>query len=101
MQGRERERTLYQSEDANPTQIIHGRKKKIKQYETKKKEQIMPTGKHWLCSETRQSHTIKHMVTKIVPKRHQEGHKGSAMLRSPTTKRRERVPTLKENCATY
>ena len=27
------------------------------------------------------------MVTKIVLKRHWEGHKGSAMLRSPTTKR--------------
>ena len=37
---------------------------------------------------TRQSHTIKHRVTKIVPKRHREGHKGSAILRSPTTRRR-------------
>ena len=42
--------------------------------------------------ETCQSHTIKYRVTKIVPKRHREGHKGSAILRSPTTGRRERVP---------
>ena len=42
--------------------------------------------------ETLQSHTIKHRVTKIVPKRHREGHKGPAILRSPTTRRRERVP---------
>ena len=62
----------------------------------------MPTGKHWLSCwvslkpasplETCQSHTIKHRVGKIVPKRHQEGHKASAMLRSPPTRRRERVP---------
>ena len=39
-----------------------------------------------------QSNTIKHRVTKIVPKRHREGHKASAILRSPTTRRRERVP---------
>ena len=42
--------------------------------------------------ETRQSHTIKHRVTKIVPKRHREGHKASAILRSHATRRRERVP---------
>ena len=42
--------------------------------------------------ETHQSHTIKHRVSKIVPKRHREGHKASALLRSPTTRRRERVP---------
>ena len=38
VQGRARVRTLYQSKDPNPTQPTHGRKKKIKQYETKKKE---------------------------------------------------------------
>ena len=43
----------------------------------------------WSALETRQSHTIKHRVTKIVPKRHREGHKGSAILRRPTTRRRE------------
>ena len=42
--------------------------------------------------ETLESHTIKHRVTKIVPKRHREGRKASAILRSPTTRRRERVP---------
>ena len=43
--------------------------------------------------ETRQYHTIKHRVTKIVPKRYREGHKASVILRSLTTrKRRERVP---------
>ena len=42
--------------------------------------------------ETRQSHTIKHRVTKMVPKRHREGHNASAILRSPITRRRERVP---------
>ena len=42
--------------------------------------------------ETRQSHTIKHRVTKIVPKRHREEHKASAILRSPTPRRRERAP---------
>ena len=42
--------------------------------------------------ETRQSHTIKQRVTKIVPKRYREGHIASAILRSPTTMRRERVP---------
>ena len=31
VQGRERVRTLYQSQDPNPTQPTHGRKKKIKQ----------------------------------------------------------------------
>ena len=46
--------------------------------------------------ETRQSHTIKHRVTKIVPKRHREGHKGSAILRSHTTRRRERVPIYEQ-----
>ena len=50
VQGRERVRTLYRSKDPNPTQPTHGRKKKIKHYDTKKKEKIMPTGKHWLCS---------------------------------------------------
>ena len=34
----------------------------------------MQTGKHWLCSWNPQFHTIKHRVTKIVPKRHREGH---------------------------
>ena len=34
--------------------------------------------------ETCQSHTIKHRVTKIVPKRHRDGHKASAILRSST-----------------
>ena len=56
----------------------------------------MPTGKHWLCSLTRQSHIIKHRVTKIVPKRHRERHIASAILRSPTTRRRERVPMSKQ-----
>ena len=92
MQCRERVRTLYQSKDPNPKQPTHGRKKKIKQLETKKKEQIMPTGNIGSALETRQSHTIKHRVTKIRPKRHREGHKGSAIMRSPTTRRRERVP---------
>ena len=40
--------------------------------------------------ETRRSHTIKHRATEIVPKRHKEGHKASAILGSPTTRRRER-----------
>ena len=35
---------------------------------------------------------LKHGVTKIVPKIHREGHKGSAILRSPTTRKGERVP---------
>ena len=50
VQGREKVRILYQSKDPNPTQLTHVRKKKIKLYETKEKEQIIPTGKHWLCS---------------------------------------------------
>ena len=60
----------------------------------------MPTGKHWLSLETRQSHTIKHRVIKIVPKRHREGHKGSAILRSPTTRSRERVPMSDQSTTT-
>ena len=35
---------------------------------------------------------VKPAVTKIVSKRHRERHKGSAILRSPTTRSRERVP---------
>ena len=31
-------------------------------------------------------------ITNIVPKRHREGHKASAILRNPTTRRREQVP---------
>ena len=42
VQGQERVRSLYQSKDPNPTQPTPGRKKKIKQQETKKNEQIMP-----------------------------------------------------------
>ena len=60
-----------------------------------KKEKADHVNRRALASsalETRQSHTIQHRVTKIVPKRHREGHKGSAILRSPTTRRRERVP---------
>ena len=56
--------------------------------------------------ETRQSHIIKHWVTKIVPKGHREGHKASAILRSPTTRRPERVPmnnksTTRTRAGTY
>ena len=45
VQGRERMRTLYQSEDPNPR-----KEEKEKIVGDKKKERISPTGKHWLCS---------------------------------------------------
>ena len=50
VQGRERVRTPYQSEDPNPTQPTRERKKqRIKKLETKK-EQIRPTSRNWLYS---------------------------------------------------
>ena len=96
VQGRERVRRLYQSKDPNPTQPTHGIKKKKKKKINSRRHQIKPRRS---CQQesiisglgTRQSHTIKHRVTKIIPKRHREGHKGSEMLRSPTARRGERV----------
>ena len=55
----------------------------------KRKSRSCPQESIGSALEIRQSHTIKHRVTKIVPKR---GHKDSAILKSPTTRRHERVP---------
>ena len=77
VQGRERVRTLYQSKDPNPTQPTHGRKKKINSWRQKKSRSCQQES-IGSSLETRQSHTIKHRVTKIIPKRHREGYKASA-----------------------
>ena len=45
VQGRERVRTPYQSEDPNPTQPTSGRKKQRKKIGDIKKENIRPTSR--------------------------------------------------------
>ena len=71
-------------------QPLEGRKDKIVR-DQKRKSRSYQQESIGSALETRQSHTIKNRATKIVKKRHREGHKGTAILRNPTTWRRKRV----------
>ena len=66
MQGWEKMRTLVirrpQPHTTNPWKA-----EREKILGDEKKEQIRPVRGHWLYIKTRQSHTIKHRVIKIVP----------------------------------
>ena len=75
VQGRERVRALYQSEDPTPhNQHMEGRKKR-EQWKTKIKSRLGQQESIGSALKTLQSHTIKHRVTKIIPKRRREGTK--------------------------
>ena len=89
--GREREHSISPKTPTPQNQPIEVRKKQNsrRQKRMSRSRQQESIGS---ALETRKSHTIKHRVTKIVPKLHREEHKGSDILRSPTTWRRERVP---------
>ena len=53
----------------------------------------MPTGNHWLCSWNQPvTHHQPQGHYDRSKEGHREGHKGSPILRSPTTRRRERMP---------
>ena len=94
MQGQERVRTLSvqrpQPHTTNPWKEEKdktvGDKKERADYANRKALDLL------LKPASPTVHTIKHKFTKIVPKRHREGHKASAITRSPSTRRRERVP---------
>ena len=86
-QGWERVRTL--SIPRPQPHITNQRKGEYERIvEDKKREQIRPRGKHCSDLKTRQSHTIKHRDTKIVPKRDWEGQRSPAVLWSSTARRR-------------
>ena len=97
VQGRERVRTLSvqrpQPHTTNPWKEENDKTVGDK----KRKSRSCQQESIGSALKTRHSHTIKHRVTKIVQKRHREGHKASAILRSHTTRRRERVPISKQS----
>ena len=74
--------TPYQSEDPNPTILTHRRKEeKGKTVEdTKGREQLGQSKGIGPAPKTSQSHTIEHRIIKIIPERHCEGNKSSAVL---------------------
>ena len=91
----ESENTLSPKTPTPHNQPIEGRKRENSRSQ-KRKSRSCQQESIGSALETRQSHIIKHRVTKIVPKKHREGHKGSAILRSPATRRRERVSIVRE-----
>ena len=92
VQGRERVKSLYQSKTPTPhNRPMEGRKRQNSRRQ-KRKGRSCKQESIGSALETRQSHTIKHRVTKIVLKSRREVYKDSEILRSPTTKKRERVP---------
>ena len=92
VQGRERVRTLSVQRPQPHTTNPWKEEKDKTVGDKKRKNRSCQQESIGSALETCQSHTIKHRVTKIFPKRHREGHKASAILRSPTTRRHERVP---------
>ena len=81
MQGRKWVRTLSQSKD--PTQHNQPTEGRKRYNSRRQKIKSRSCQQESICSalETSQSHTIKHRVTKIVKKRHREGHKGEVLQR--------------------
>ena len=83
-------RRVWDSINPNtPTTCNHSMEGRKKKNSKRQKEQIRPTGKHWLCLKPT-SPTPSKKVTKIVTMKHWEGHKGFMVLRSPTVRRRLR-----------
>ena len=89
MKGQERVRTLsVQRPEPHTTNPWNEEKNKIV-LSQKRKSRTCQQESIGSALETCQSHIIKYRVTKIIPKRHREGHKASAILRSPTMERHE------------
>ena len=91
--GRER-LTPYQSEDPNPTKPTHRRKEEIGKSVGDKKwnEQLGQQKGIGPALKTRQSHTIEHRVSKIIPERYREGNKTPAILQGSAARRRVSIP---------
>ena len=91
--GRER-LTPCQSEDPSPTIPTHRRKEEKGENSRRQKgsEQLGQQKRIGPTLETRQSHTIEHRVTKIVPERYREGNKCPTVLRGSAARRCIRRP---------
>ena len=86
--------TPYQSEDPSPTIPTHRRKEEKGKNSRRQKgsEQLGQQKGIVHTRETRQSHTIKHRVTKIIPERYRHGNKSPAVLRGSAARRCIRKP---------
>ena len=93
VQGRERVRTLLSVRRPQPHTTIPLKEEKDKIIGDKKERADRANRKALALLLEPASPTPSYTgSSKIVPKRHQEWHKGSAILRGPTTRRHERVP---------
>ena len=79
----------YQSGDTNPTKPTHRRKEEIGKIvgDSKWNEQLGQQKGIGSALKPRQSHTIEHRVSKIIPERCRGGNKSPAILRDSAARR--------------